>query len=355
MSCDRSFCFVLVLILLAFPVKLARPDIETEDNAKELFNKREVENNGHYSNNVAVELDKDDEALADEVARTHGYINNGRIGSLQGFFEFQHDETTNRERRSLRASLVDHPRVKWAEEQVELERFKRGYEEDCAQRLKREDHNRIAREKELILEKRKDRQYFHDPMFQEQWYLNNYGQDGHTHNDINVLPVYKRGITGKGVVVSILDDGLDHTHKDLERNYDPKASTNLNPKLPGHDSNDPHPRDSDPYNAHGTKCGGEVGAQADNNVCGAGIAPNVKLGGVRMLDTASGKSSDSLEARALSFNRDYIDIYSNCWGPKDDGKTFGRPGKLGMKALADGAKYGRGGERFSFTGCINAW
>ena len=35
---------MLVLILLAFPVKLEGPDIETEDNAKELFNKREVEN-----------------------------------------------------------------------------------------------------------------------------------------------------------------------------------------------------------------------------------------------------------------------------------------------------------------------
>jgi len=30
------------------------------------------------------------------------------------------------------------------------------------------------------------------------------GYEGH---DINILPVWKRGITGKGVVVSILDDG----------------------------------------------------------------------------------------------------------------------------------------------------
>lgn len=37
--------------------------------------------------------------------------------------------------------------------------------------------------------------------------------------DLNVLPVYKDGITGKGVRVSILDDGLEHTHEDLLTNY----------------------------------------------------------------------------------------------------------------------------------------
>lgn len=37
--------------------------------------------------------------------------------------------------------------------------------------------------------------------------------------DVNVLPVWKKGITGKGVVVTILDDGIDHSHPDLQRNY----------------------------------------------------------------------------------------------------------------------------------------
>ena len=38
-----------------------------------------------------------------------------------------------------------------------------------------------------------------------------------------------------------------------------------------------------------------------------------------MLD---GPVTDSLEAKALSYNRDYVDIYSASWGPKDDGKTM---------------------------------
>ena len=56
--------------------------------------------------------------------------------------------------------------------------------------------------------------------------------------------------------------------------------------------------------------------------------------GVRMLD---GQATDVLEGSSLSFQSEYIDIYSNCWGPKDDGKTFGKPGKLAQEALMQGA------------------
>lgn len=37
--------------------------------------------------------------------------------------------------------------------------------------------------------------------------------------DLNVLPVYRAGITGKNIRISILDDGLEHTHYDLSDNY----------------------------------------------------------------------------------------------------------------------------------------
>ena len=57
--------------------------------------------------------------------------------------------------------------------------------------------------------------------------------------------------------------------------------------------------------------------------------------GIRMLD---GKATDALEASSLSFNSQLINIYSNCWGPKDDGKTFGKPGPLAAKSLQEGAE-----------------
>ena len=57
--------------------------------------------------------------------------------------------------------------------------------------------------------------------------------------------------------------------------------------------------------------------------------------GVRMLD---GQATDALEASALGFKNNHIDIYINCWGPKDDGKTFGKPGPIATNALKEAAE-----------------
>jgi len=54
-----------------------------------------------------------------------------------------------------------------------------------------------------------------------------------------------------------------------------------------------------------------------------------------MLD---GKATDALEASSLGYGSQISDIYSNCWGPKDDGKTFGKPGPLAAKSLKMGAE-----------------
>lgn len=73
--------------------------------------------------------------------------------------------------------------------------------------------------------------------------------NGRKSYDINVLPVWKKKITGQGVVVTILDDGIEYTHPDLRRNYDEKASYDYN----SHD-NDPAPRYTERnLNKHGTR------------------------------------------------------------------------------------------------------
>lgn len=36
---------------------------------------------------------------------------------------------------------------------------------------------------------------------------------------MNVMKAWQEGITGKGVVVTILDDGLEKDHPDLIQNY----------------------------------------------------------------------------------------------------------------------------------------
>ena len=87
------------------------------------------------------------------------------------------------------------------------------------------------------------------------------------------------------------------------------------------------------YPRHGTRCAGEVAAQANNTQCGVGVAYNSRIGGVRMLD---GRVTDRVEAESLSLNPQYIDIYSASWGPSDDGMTVEGPGTLASAAFLNG-------------------
>lgn len=37
--------------------------------------------------------------------------------------------------------------------------------------------------------------------------------------DINLTGVWERNITGQGVTVVVVDDGVEHTHQDIQPNY----------------------------------------------------------------------------------------------------------------------------------------
>ncbi|KAG8575407.1 hypothetical protein GDO81_009543 [Engystomops pustulosus] len=162
-------------------------------------------------------------------------------------------------------------------------------------------------------------------------------------HDLHVKEAWAQGYTGKGVVVSILDDGIEKNHPDLQENYDPAASYDVNDQDP-----DPQPRYTQLNdNRHGTRCAGEVAAVANNGICGVGIAYNAKIGGVRMLD---GEVTDAVEARSLGLNPNHIHIYSASWGPEDDGKTVDGPAHLAEEAFFRGVKQGRNG-----LGSIYVW
>ncbi|XP_023337148.1 furin-like protease kpc-1 isoform X3 [Eurytemora carolleeae] len=169
------------------------------------------------------------------------------------------------------------------------------------------------------------------------WYLNRGNGI-----DMNVQEAWESGITGKGIVVTILDDGVEKNNPDLVENYDPMASYDVN-----ENDNDPTPRyDLVDSNRHGTRCAGEVSASANNSVCGVGVAYNSRIGGVRMLD---GDVTDAVEARSISLNNQHIDIYSASWGPDDDGKTVDGPGNLAKRAFINGIQNGRNGKGSIFV------
>ncbi|NWT49075.1 FURIN protein, partial [Chroicocephalus maculipennis] len=208
-------------------------------------------------------------------------------------------------------------------------------------------HSRLAREPQVqwleqqVAKRRTKRDVFMeptDPKFPQQWYLYNTNQ-----RDLNVRQAWEQGYTGKGIVVSILDDGIEKNHPDLEGNYDPGASFDVNDQDP-----DPQPRYTQMNdNRHGTRCAGEVAAVANNGICGVGVAYNARIGGVRMLD---GEVTDAVEAHSLGLNPNHIHIYSASWGPEDDGKTVDGPARLAEEAFFRGVSQGRGG-----LGSIFVW
>ncbi|XP_055634461.1 furin-like protease 2 isoform X2 [Toxorhynchites rutilus septentrionalis] len=272
---------------------------------------------------------------ADIIADKYGFANLGQIGPLKGYYLFHHSHVR---KRSLDRSEVHHtalntePEVRWMQQQHEKIRRKRDYSTFDRDFVRMPDARSIAPGSRTSYRDTGSHNIFPDPLFKEQWYLNGGAKDG---LDMNIGPAWQKGYTGKGVVVSILDDGIQRNHPDLQQNYDPNASYDIN----GNDS-DPMPRDNGD-NKHGTRCAGEVAAVAFNNYCGVGVAYNASIGGVRMLD---GTVNDAVEAKALGLNPDHIHIYSASWGPEDDGSTVDGPGPLARRAFIFGVTSGRQGK-----------
>lgn len=192
-------------------------------------------------------------------------------------------------------------------------------------------------EQQEVKIRRKRNAYFTDIRWKDQWYLNR--GNG---KDMRVEGAWKRNITGKGIVVSILDDGIETDHPDLQRNYDPQASYDVNSQ-----DFDPTPRyEYTNENRHGTRCAGEVAAVSNNTDCVVGVAYEASIGGVRMLD---GDVTDAVEAQSLSLAKDHIDIYSASWGPDDDGRTVDGPAKLAEQSFQTGVNKGRNGKGSIFV------
>lgn len=62
-----------------------------------------------------------------------------------------------------------------------------------------------------------DRLNIQDPLFTKQWHLVNDEQPEHSMNATSVWE--EMGLTGKGIISSLVDDGLDYTSEDLKDNF----------------------------------------------------------------------------------------------------------------------------------------
>ncbi|XP_046801325.1 furin-like protease 2 isoform X2 [Lucilia cuprina] len=195
-----------------------------------------------YTNEFAVHIPAGKD-MADLIADKYGFINMGQIGSLQDYYLFHHKRIS---KRSLKTSDEHHsalnaePEVRWLEQQHEKIRQKRdgsfssiagyspydvvrpstGFGSMPTTRLSYHPTSvyrpLVPRAPRIQYRDAGPHTIFPDPLFKEQWYLNGGAKDG---LDMNIGPAWQKGYTGKGVVVSILDDGIQTNHPDLAQNY----------------------------------------------------------------------------------------------------------------------------------------
>ncbi|KAL1428814.1 hypothetical protein MTO96_002533 [Rhipicephalus appendiculatus] len=108
---------------------------------------------------------------------------------------------------------------------------------------------------------------FNDPLWSRQWYIHDTRSSPELPElDHRVTKVWDMGFTGRGIVVTVMDDGLEWNHTDLVQNYAPEASYDFND-----DDRDPFPRyDSQDLNkGDNCNCDGYAGSPYTLSVSGA--------------------------------------------------------------------------------------
>lgn len=186
-----------------------------------------------------------------------------------------------------------------------------------------------------------------DPLLKNQWHLNNTGVEGGTPGaDLNIKPVWSSGNYGDGVVVAVVDDGIDMNHPDLFQN---ESGLSWNLSFPTKRNDTSYP----PGDGHGTCAAGIIAARNGNASGGSGVAPHAKI-------AAIGKSnalmSSSIIANAASATLNgatqisQIDVSSNSYGPPDFLGTYTPAEANWMSAIDYGLNSGRQG-----LGTVYVW
>jgi hypothetical protein len=127
-----------------------------------------------------------------------------------------------------------------------------------------------------------------EPGFGEQWYLENPGGSGAVLGaDIDVITAWG-SVLGAGVVVAVIDSGVNMTHPDLIGQIDPAKRDFVD------DDNDPSPSGTDDSEGHGTAVAGIISA-AVNGIGIVGVAPESTLMVVRSCSEGTCWSLDLAE------------------------------------------------------------
>lgn len=184
-----------------------------------------------------------------------------------------------------------------------------------------------------------------DPFYADQWHLDNTGQLGGSPGvDINVESAWDT-VRGAGVVIGIVDDGVQASHPDLAPNiraalgYDFRAGdADPSPNLVTPNLQDPlnDPSEDD----HGTLVAGVAAGRGFNGIGISGVAPEAGIAALRLIGDYF---TDLTGADVIAHRNDVIAVKNNSWGPRDDGATLSGPDILSSAALEAATTSGRGG------------
>lgn len=177
-----------------------------------------------------------------------------------------------------------------------------------------------------------------EPLFDEQWSLENAGQSGGT-VDADVDAVEAWGVaTGSGVVVAVVDSGVEPTHPELDDRLWVNPGETMNgidddgngytDDVVGWDftidfDNDPSPVGSSPEDAHGTYVAGVIAAEV-NGTGVTGVAPDATIMNLRACDNGSCETLDAYLAilYAVDMGADIINLSFGGPVPVDEGDVF---------------------------------
>ena len=150
-----------------------------------------------------------------------------------------------------------------------------------------------------------------DPLYQYQWHLDNTGQSnfsgstGTSTQDINVDGSITDGYDGDGIIVAIVDSGLELAHEDLSPNIVSGGSWD-------YAGNDNDPTNSSSTGDHGTSVGGLTCASGWNGKGGRGVAPNCSLKGFNILSQYTTANAVASHGGA-SYAQD-VDVFNQSYG-----------------------------------------
>lgn len=184
-----------------------------------------------------------------------------------------------------------------------------------------------------IAQQRKKSFIPNDPLFPDQWHLNNIGQNGGAPGaDVSAPRAWDLHQVSANTIVGICDDAIDIDHPDLNIWTNPDEipgnridddDNGLTDDVTGWDfgSNDNDPRPEVEGDWHGTSVSGVAGAKGHNALGVTGAAFGCRLIPVKL--TSNGQFADEAAlADGIRYAAKYSDLLNNSWGGPILGDTL---------------------------------